>query len=52
MGLPTDVEEIEPGSKASFDGTVGDIADEVARSTSTVTISAADPMIAVRRPIG
>ena len=52
MGLPTDVEEIEPGSKASFDGTVGDIAEEVARSTSTVTISAADPMIAVRRPIG
>ena len=50
MGLPTDIEEIEPGSKASFDGTVGDIADEIAQSTSTVTISAADPMIAVRRP--
>ena len=52
MGLPTDIEEIEPGSKASFDGTVGDIADEIAQSTSTVTISAADPMIAVRRPTG
>ncbi len=50
MGLPTDIREIEPGGPASFDGTVGDVAEEIARSTATVTVSAADPMVAVRTP--
>lgn len=50
IGLPTDVKEIEPGSKASFDGTVRDLETELAESTATVTVSAADPMIAVRKP--
>ena len=48
MGLPTEFAEIEPGTAASFDGSVGAIADEIAASTSTVTVSAADPMIAIR----
>ena len=46
-GLPTDVLEIEPGTAASFDGTVGDLDEELAASTATVTVSAANPMIAV-----
>ncbi|MGD9704058.1 MAG: saccharopine dehydrogenase family protein [Acidimicrobiia bacterium] len=50
LGLPTDVLEITPGSAASFDGTVGDIVDEIAAASVTVTVSAADPMIAVRKP--
>lgn len=50
MGLPTEVIELEPGAATSFDGTVGPIDEEIARSTATVTVSAADPMIAVRRP--
>ena len=50
IGLPTEVLEIEPDSAASFDGTVRDLADELELSTATVTVSAADPMIAVRRP--
>jgi hypothetical protein len=40
--------EIAPGSTASFDGEIGSLDDEVARATATVTVSAADPMIAVR----
>jgi saccharopine dehydrogenase-like NADP-dependent oxidoreductase len=48
IGLPTEYLEIEPGSAASFDGEVGPIEDEIARATATVTVSAADPMIAVR----
>jgi saccharopine dehydrogenase-like NADP-dependent oxidoreductase len=47
IGLPTEVKEIEPGSAASFDGTVRDLATELAESTATVTISAANPMIAL-----
>jgi saccharopine dehydrogenase-like NADP-dependent oxidoreductase len=47
IGLPTEVKEIEPGSTASFDGTVRDLATELAESTATVTISAANPMIAL-----
>jgi hypothetical protein len=47
MGLPTDVKEIEPGSKASFNGTVRDLATELAESTATVTVSAANPHIAL-----
>ena len=48
MGLPTEYLEIEPGSAASFDGTVRDLTSEIESSTATVTVSAADPMIAVR----
>jgi saccharopine dehydrogenase-like NADP-dependent oxidoreductase len=48
MGLPTDYMEIAPGSAASFDGTVRDLESEIGASTATVTVSAADPMIAVR----
>jgi saccharopine dehydrogenase-like NADP-dependent oxidoreductase len=46
IGLPTDVKEIKPGSKDSFDGTVRDLQTELAESTATVTVSAANPMIA------
>ena len=48
IGLPTEYLEIEPGSVRSFDGTVRDIDTEIAEATATVTVSAADPMIAVR----
>lgn len=48
IGLPTDIKEIEPGSEASFDGAVRDLETELAESTATVTVSAANPMIAVR----
>lgn len=47
MGLATDIVEIEPGSDASFDGRIGDLATEVSAATATVTISPVDPMIAV-----
>lgn len=47
IGLPTEVKEIQPGSAESFDGTVRDLATELAESTATVTISAANPMIAL-----
>ncbi len=48
MGLPTEYLELEPGSHRSFDGEVRDLDTEIAASTATVTVSAADPMIAVR----
>jgi saccharopine dehydrogenase-like NADP-dependent oxidoreductase len=48
MGLPTEYLEIEPGSGHSFDGEVRDLETEIAASTAMVTVSAADPMIAVR----
>jgi hypothetical protein len=47
IGLPTDIREIKPGSKDSFDGTVRDLKSELAASTATVTVSAANPMIAL-----
>ena len=47
IGLPTEVKEIEPGSKDSFDGTVRDLQSELAESTATVTVSAANPLIAL-----
>jgi len=47
MGLPTDIKEIQSGSAESFDGTVRDLETELAESTATVTISAANPMIAL-----
>ncbi len=49
IGLPTGFLEIEPGSAASFDGEVRSLDEELADSTATVTVSAADPMIAVRK---
>ncbi|MGR9051730.1 MAG: saccharopine dehydrogenase family protein [Gammaproteobacteria bacterium] len=48
IGLPTEVKEIEPNSDLSFDGTVRALEEELSESTATVTVSAADPMIAVR----
>ena len=48
IGLPTEYLEIEPGSAASFDGEVRSLDEELAHSTATVTVSAVDPMIAVR----
>ena len=47
IGLPTEVKEIKPGSKGSFDGTVRDVQVELAESTATVTVSAANPLIAL-----
>jgi len=47
IGLPTDVKEIKPGSKCSFNGTVRDLKKELAESTATVTVSAANPLIAL-----
>ncbi len=47
IGLPTEFLEIEPGSERSFRGEVRSLAEEIADSTATVTVSAADPMIAV-----
>ena len=47
IGLPTDVKEIKPGSKFSFDGTVRELAKELEESTATVTVSAANPIIAI-----
>lgn len=48
MGLPTGYLDIEPDSARSFRGEVGDLDAEIAASRVTVTVSAADPMIAVR----
>jgi hypothetical protein len=47
IGLPTDVKEIEPGGPESFDGTVRNLETELAESTATVTVSAANPIIAL-----
>jgi saccharopine dehydrogenase-like NADP-dependent oxidoreductase len=47
-GLPTQYLEIRPDSEQSFRGSIGPISDEIARSTATVTVSAADPLIAIR----
>ena len=49
IGLPTEFQEIEPNSAASFHGEVRSLEEELADSTVTVTVSAADPMIAVRK---
>jgi saccharopine dehydrogenase-like NADP-dependent oxidoreductase len=48
IGLPTDYLELEPGSAASFNGEVASLEEELKFATATVTVSAADPMIAVR----
>jgi saccharopine dehydrogenase-like NADP-dependent oxidoreductase len=50
IGLPTEILEIKPGSRLSFDGAVKDIKKEIAAATSTVTVSAANPMIAIHPP--
>jgi saccharopine dehydrogenase-like NADP-dependent oxidoreductase len=47
IGLPTQILEIEPDSLNSFDGTVKALELELLDSTATVTVSAANPMIAV-----
>ena len=47
IGLPTDIKEIKPGGKDSFNGTVMNLKKELAESTATVTVSAANPMIAL-----
>lgn len=47
IGLPTEVKELVPGAADSFNGTVRDLETELAESTATVTVSAANPMIAV-----
>ena len=47
IGLPTEIKEIKPDSKHSFDGTVRSLQKELAKSTATVTVSAANPMIAL-----
>lgn len=47
-GLPTDILEITPGSATSFDGEVRELAVEIPGATATVTVSAVDPMVAIR----
>jgi len=47
IGLSTEVKEIKPDSKHSFDGTVRSLEKELSESTATVTVSAANPMIAL-----
>lgn len=47
IGLPTEVKEIKPNSKHSFDGVVRSLEKELSESTATVTVSAANPMIAL-----
>ena len=47
IGLPTEIKEIKPDSKHSFDGTVRSLEKELSESTATVTVSAANPMIAL-----
>jgi saccharopine dehydrogenase-like NADP-dependent oxidoreductase len=49
IGLPTDVKEIKPGGKDSFNGTVRDLAVELAESTACCVVSAANPRIALDR---
>ncbi len=47
IGLPTEVKEIKPGGKHSFEGKVRSLEKELSESTATVTVSAANPMIAL-----
>ena len=47
IGLPTEIKEIKPDSKHSFDGTVSSLEKELSESTVTVTVPAANPMIAL-----
>ena len=52
IGLPTKIKEIKPDGKHSFEGHVRSLEKELADSTATVTVSAANPMIALapRKP--
>lgn len=47
IGLPTEVKEIPPDSRESFNGSVRDIELEIAEATATVTVSAANPRLAL-----
>jgi len=47
IGLPTDVKEIKPNSKDSFNGTVRELAVELAESNAACIVSAANPTIAL-----
>ncbi len=47
IGLPTEIKEIKPGSRNSFNGTVRDLAVELEESTATVSVSAANPLVAL-----
>lgn len=47
IGLPTNIKEIKPGSEQSFKGEVKALKEELKHSTVTVTVSAANPMIAL-----
>ena len=47
IGLPTEFKEIKPDSEGSFDGAVRELEQELAESTATVTVSVANPMIAL-----
>jgi saccharopine dehydrogenase-like NADP-dependent oxidoreductase len=49
IGLPTEILELEPGAASSFNGEVGPLDEEIDRATVTVTVSAADPMRALRK---
>lgn len=52
IGLPTEIKEIQPGSKDSFNGAVRALEIELAESTATVTVSAANPVIALaQKPV-
>ncbi|CAK0745604.1 Carboxynorspermidine synthase [Gammaproteobacteria bacterium] len=51
IGLPTEIKEIEPGSGASFHGEVGALEEELAASTATVNVSAANPMISLAKKL-
>lgn len=47
MGLPTTIRDVEPGSALSFNGEVGDLQEEIAKSIAIVRVSAANPMISL-----
>ncbi|HPN84934.1 MAG TPA: saccharopine dehydrogenase family protein [Victivallales bacterium] len=51
IGLPTEIKEIKPNSKESFNGEVRSLEKELEDSTATVTVSAANPMIAINPKI-
>lgn len=51
IGLPTQIKEIVPNSSESFNGMVRDLEQELTESTATVTVSAANPMLAISAAI-
>ncbi len=48
IGLPAAIKEINPDSLESFEGTVGTLEEEIANAGVTCTVSAVDPMLALR----